>query len=338
MRKVFLLAALLLVLALPFTASAQKADNPGGLDPNGTPIWGNVTILAPFVIDPYVATIGIGGTVDVSTSGVGDGCLGFTDALPSFIFNLNGTTPALTFALLADEDATLVVSKPDGTYSCDDDSGGSLNPLLTISNATAGAYAIWAGRYSQDTGLAYLFISETSVSLTDMVTDAFGAMVGSTGSTGSTDSPATDRLDASFMPNYGSADLASGFTPDPFSVAVVSGNAEGSTVDVSALNISGDFSCRGYATVSPDFIVNWGGGAGALRIFYEADADSTLIIQQPDGSFVCNDDFSGLDPLVDIATPQAGEYVIWVGSYVEGNNAAGTLYVTQNMTLDQNGV
>ncbi len=339
MRKMFLLVALLAVFALPMVVSAQKTDAPGGLDPNGTPIWGSVTVLSPFVLDPYVATVGIGGSVDISASGVGDGCLGFTDALPSFVFNLNAATPSLTFGLVANNDATLVISTPDGAYLCDDDSGGSLNPLITVTNAAQGAYAVWGGVYSQDFTLAYLFISETSGSLTDIVTAGFGSFVGTSGGIVDPGTPSGDlTLDASLTPNYGATDLAPGFTPDRFSVSVVSGNAEGSTVDVSTENPGGDFACRGYATIAPDFVVNWAGGGANLRIFYVAEEDSTLIVQKPDGTFACNDDFSSLNPLVDIANPQAGAYIVWVGSYAEGNNAEGTLYVTENMALDPSGV
>ncbi len=50
--------------------------------------------------------------------------------------------------------------------------------------------------------------------------------------------------------------------------------------------------------------------------------DTTLVIQRPDGTFLCNDDGIGqeLNPLVSAPFP-AGTYKIWVGSYNQGANS-----------------
>jgi hypothetical protein len=327
MRKVFLLAALLTVLALPMTVFAQSE-----LDPTVTPTWGSVTLLPPFLLDPYVATVGIGGTLDVSAANVGSGCLGFTDAAPAFVLNITGAAAGLTFALVSEQDTTIIVATPDGQFLCDDDSGGSLNPLVRVENAAAGAYTVWGGTYSQSSSLGYLVVSEAGGSLSDLVTTAFGSLIGftSSGGGGGFSSAAGSELDANVPANYGSLDLASGFSPSPSTIDVVSGAAEGSQVDVSLLNPDGEFNCRGYATISPDFSINWTGGGDLLRIFFAAEGDATLIVRTPDGSFVCNDDFDGLDPLVDIASPAAGEYDVWVGTYFQGENSAGTLYITES--------
>ena len=49
---------------------------------------------------------------------------------------------------------------PDGSWVCDDDGHGSLNPLVVIRNAPDGLYNIWVGTYGDDLADATIFISE----------------------------------------------------------------------------------------------------------------------------------------------------------------------------------
>lgn len=139
-----------------------------------------------------------------------------------------------------------------------------------------------------------------------------------------TDAPAADELDMTLASNFGSTDLTAGFTPDPFSVDVVSGGP----VDVTYL---GD-GCRGFATAASDYDVTYTAGAQSLlRFYFVADtADTTLVINAPDGSWHCNDDAPGtIDPMIDFNNPEGGRYDIWVGSYQSGTENSGTLFVTE---------
>lgn len=134
------------------------------------------------------------------------------------------------------------------------------------------------------------------------------------------------ELDYTLEPNFGSVDLSAGFTPDPHEVEMVSGG----NVDVFAMDIGSD--CTGYATSAPDFRLNWSGSSEALRIVFignEAGDDATLIVNAPDGSWICNDDFTGFDPAVEIYEPLEGQYDIWVGSYSSEDFIEGTLYITE---------
>lgn len=142
--------------------------------------------------------------------------------------------------------------------------------------------------------------------------------------------PAGDELDYRLQPNFGSEDLTSGFTPDPFSVELTSGGP------IDATYLDGD--CRGYATAAPDFDVTYtAGDLSLLRFYFVADdaEDTTLIINAPDGSWHCNDDAPGtIDPQFDFQDPASGLYDVWVGSYESGAEIDGTLYVTE---LESNG-
>ncbi len=57
------------------------------------------------------------------------------------------------------------------------------------------------------------------------------------------EAPPADELEYQLPPNFGSEDLTSGFTPDPFSVEVTSGGP------IDASYLGGD--CRGFATAAP---------------------------------------------------------------------------------------
>ena len=138
-------------------------------------------------------------------------------------------------------------------------------------------------------------------------------------------SPIADALDMTLPSNFGSTELAAGFSPDPFTDELVSGGP----VDVSYL---GD-GCRGYATEASDYDVTYtAGDQDLLRFYFVADEaeDTTLIINAPDGSWHCNDDAPGtIDPMLDFENPETGRFDIWIGSYDADIQASGTLYVTE---------
>ena len=138
-----------------------------------------------------------------------------------------------------------------------------------------------------------------------------------------------DELDFTLDPNFGSTDLTAGFTPDPFTVAVVSGGP------IDAGYLGGG--CDGWATAAPDYQVTYTSGDQSLLRFYfvpDTSGDATLIINTPDGEWVCGDDsYDGLDPTVDFDGPEGGRYDVWIGSYDDGEQIDGELNVTE---LDSN--
>lgn len=117
-------------------------------------------------------------------------------------------------------------------------------------------------------------------------------------------------------PLYGTVNLSAGFTPDPYVVNVTSGGTR------NAANVSP--SCRGSIADAPDFRVNYRAGSYPLIISVASGADTTLVVNGPDGSWYCDDDggVNGLNPSLRFGSPQSGQYDIWVGDYGGGNNAA----------------
>lgn len=110
-------------------------------------------------------------------------------------------------------------------------------------------------------------------------------------------------------PNYGTVNLVSGFTPDPYVIRLQSGG----NIDTSRLNNN----CRGFITDAPDVRLNYQAGTLPLYISVNSSADTTLVINGPDGSWYCDDDGGtrGLNPSIRFETPQSGRYEIWVGTY-----------------------
>ncbi|MGF1464766.1 MAG: peptidase S1 [Sandaracinaceae bacterium] len=125
--------------------------------------------------------------------------------------------------------------------------------------------------------------------------------------------------------NFGRGQLNGGFMPDPFAVAITSGGG----LDASSMNLAPG--CRGYVTQRPDYILNYSNPASFLRFYFVAagNGDTTLVINDANGRWHCNDDSYGLNPGIDLRNPPQGQYDIWVGSYASGQNIRGQLYVTE---------
>lgn len=109
-------------------------------------------------------------------------------------------------------------------------------------------------------------------------------------------------------PTYGSAELLPGFRPDPLVVSLSAGGPE------DAAQISPN--CSGGIGDAPDFRLTYGSDGEQLFISVASEADTTLVVNLPDGSWFCDDDggLNGFNPGFMAIYPAAGIYDIWVGS------------------------
>jgi hypothetical protein len=131
----------------------------------------------------------------------------------------------------------------------------------------------------------------------------------------------------SLNPTYGVVNLAAGFTPDPYVVNVASGGS------VNAQSLSA--SCRGFIANAPDVRLNYTQGTmSRLIISVNSAADTTLVINGPDGSWYCDDDGgnAGLNPSVTFSPPRGGQYDIWVGTYGNASNQAAQVHISELYT------
>ncbi|WP_374386018.1 peptidase S1 [Brevundimonas sp.] len=121
-------------------------------------------------------------------------------------------------------------------------------------------------------------------------------------------SAAVAQPDMNKDPNYGTVNLESGFTPDPYERSILAG---GSTPASGARS-----GCEGNVSEAPDLQVFFEAGDLDLTFLVEASEDTTLLINTPNGRWYCDDDSGGgFDPKVLITNPQSGRYDVWVGTY-----------------------
>ncbi|WP_420456246.1 hypothetical protein [Rubrivirga sp.] len=96
---------------------------------------------------------GGGETAEVEAGGtvlnpvVGEACHGFLSAGPSATVDTDGDE--VTVSATGDEDLTMVVQAPDGTWTCSDDADGS-DPAATVVGGP-GTYSVWIGTYYRRT-------------------------------------------------------------------------------------------------------------------------------------------------------------------------------------------
>jgi hypothetical protein len=129
--------------------------------------------------------------------------------------------------------------------------------------------------------------------------------------------------DTSLDTNYGEVRLRTGFTPDPHVVPLQAGGS------LAASNAGSN--CTGFITDAPDVRLFFDAGSLPLIISVASAADTTLVVNAPDGSFYCDDDggVNGSNPSVRFNNPRSGRYEIWVGTYRSGSAQPARLHISE---------
>lgn len=298
-------ALLRCVAAMAVICMAATPAYAQNLNTGATGTFGQVRLNAGFEPDPHSVTVNAGGAIE-STRANADCGAGFIAQRPSYSLRYTAGEYPLYISAQSDADTTLAVRAPNGSWSCDDDSGGALNPLVSFTSPASGRYQIWVGRFGvqNETTSAVLSISEVGGPQT---------AVGEGGP------------DFSLDPAYGAVALAAGFTPDPHTQAIAAGGA----FDASQLGGT----CVGWIAQAPDFRVNWTAGSGANPLIFSVNsaADTTLVINDASGAWICDDDGGneGMNPSISITNPPSGQYDVWVGTYSQGELQDSTLHVSE---------
>ena len=263
-----------------------------------TPNFGDLRLKESFLPDPQSVTVTSGGSIDVDS---GDCSYGYVSDAPDvdLYYTTSGGSGLYIYAE-GEGDTMLLINTPSGSWVCDDDSHGDLDPVVFLSGAADGLYNIWVGSFSNENHSATLFVSE----------------INPEGGSSSSGAP-----DLSLDPRYGTVRLDGGFLPDPHTVSVRAGGSI--EVDVGSCSY-------GYVANAPDvdFYYTASGGRD-LYIYVEGSEDTTLLINRPDGTWTCDDDgHTGNNPLVVFQKAEGGLYDIWVGTYGDDLSDA-TLYITE---------
>ena len=141
-----------MVAALAFYCEA-RAD---AQDPDLPATFGQATLQSGFTPDPHVAKLTAGGDIETKLGGQ----RAWVAKAPDYKLTFTPGKLPLTFYVESDDDTTLLINLPDGTWVADDDSGGGTNPLLRFANPQEGRYDIWVGTFGKDTAPATLKITE----------------------------------------------------------------------------------------------------------------------------------------------------------------------------------
>ncbi len=91
--------------------------------------------------------------------------------------------------------------------------------------------------------------------------------------------------------------------------------------------------CAGLVTGAPTYTFDWQGEIDTLRVMFEGDGDSSLLVIGPDRTVVCNDDSadgSNHNPVIDISGPTNGLYAVYVGRLSPEAPVTGVLSITND--------
>jgi hypothetical protein len=129
--------------------------------------------------------------------------------------------------------------------------------------------------------------------------------------------------DANADPNFRTINLRTGFTPDPQVISIRSGG------EIDAQSISS--ACNGFISSAPDVRLNFTAGTLPLILSVAAGADTTLVVNGPDGRWYCDDDggVNGNNPMVRFDAPQSGRYGIWIGTFGNTSLQPGQLNISE---------
>lgn len=150
-------------------------------------------------------------------------------------------------------------------------------------------------------------------------------------------------LDYNGRSNFGGATLTTGFTPDPWAFNLTAGGGRNpvNVADLGMVDAETGRACgRSFVTRRPDFHFTFNAGQRfSLLRFYvitRNNVDATLVINEPNGQWRCNDDHgrgagwgNPTMPTLDFVNPPAGRYDIWVGTYDASANNEAELFVTE---------
>lgn len=130
--------------------------------------------------------------------------------------------------------------------------------------------------------------------------------------------------DFTLDPHFGTVTLSAGFMPDPHSVSI----SAGGSINAAQSEVLAGQNCVGHISGAPDYRVNYTSGSFPLIFRVRSEADTTLVINAPDGSWHCVDDVEGLHPVIRFDSPSSGQYDVWIGTY--GTDAAPSmLHITE---------
>lgn len=124
------------------------------------------------------------------------------------------------------------------------------------------------------------------------------------------------------QPTFADISLEAGFMPDPTRIQVTAGGS------IDAARSRGG-SCVGKIARAPDVRLTYEAGSSPLIIKVGSSEDTTLVVNDANGRWYCDDDSGGgVNPAMRLNNPDSGVYEIWVGTYADEPVSA-TVFITE---------
>jgi hypothetical protein len=228
-----------------------------------------------------------GGLVDAHT--LGNNCRGFIPAAPHLVLSAVDYR-RVVLATAGTHDLTMVVRDASGTFHCDDDSGGSMQPRVEAT-LSPGNHQVWIGTYRANDSSTFTLSVQTQAA-------------GAAGPLGGGLSPQSQAM-------------VSVLDLDRVSTTTSLRGSVYGTVPASAVSPS----CRGYLTSAPQLRLVTR-TPRRVSITATSSTDLTMLARGSGGDVLCADDSNGsTNPTIE-ADIAAGETTVWIGSYGSSSRAS----------------
>lgn len=278
-------------------------------------------------LDPFFVSVNGGGGIDVSA--LSDKCSGFVSGSPVATVHWQGDADTAKIFFFSDHDPTLIIHQPDGTFVCNDDANRLLlDPVINLDHPQKGTYHIWVGSAARDQLIPGVLVMTTrpdvNLGTFDLGQFVKRSLIPETLAQVQGELPLTQVTGALTRLKTTPVTLTPGAAFKPVEI-----EAKG-TVPAFEIQVEGT-QCNGYIGETPDFTFAWSGKADELRVFFEGDADTTLLVVGPNGKVSCADDVAtgkNSNPLLVIPNPVEGNYAVYVGRLNSENPVTGQLTVT----------
>jgi hypothetical protein len=344
-RLLISLTALVAVMLLASTVMAQT--DAGSADATPTPVaeeeatgegatmadeageaFISLNLTAGYAMDPFLVSIEGGGTIDASD--LGEGCSGYVNAAPALTLDWEGEADFAEFFYLSDHDPVMVIETPSGEFLCNDDANEQLlDPVIELPNPEQGVYNVWVGTFDEGQRFPGILVITGRPEINIGTFNLAGLV--------QRDAIPEVHVEAEALRPNTRADLEEAHAQ--LEKTVRESGTDTLTADLTA---EGEFPafdieldelvCNGYLPEIALYAFSEDGNADDLRIFFESEQDSTLLVIGPDSQVWCNDDAeagTNLNPLIDIPTPAAGDYYVYVGRLSLDEAVSGTLTITE---------
>lgn len=343
MKKwIAILALVVLVASISTAALAQDASKPPSGQNDAVDMadvensaFLSLDLAAGFPLDPFFVSVNGGGDLDAST--LSEECTGYINESPIVSLNWSGTAKEAHLFFYSDQDPTLVVQMPDGSYLCNDDAHeGLLDPTISMKNPPAGQYNIWVGSYDEGQLLPGVLVITTksdyqvgNFSLNGFVRRG---QIANRQTEVETYLPEAGKLRAAVTSALEKAVKSAPVLDAKSQVLTKTLTAAGENPAflLPASDNSPSATCTGLVGQEAGALVNLTSKASSLAIFFEGNADSSLVVIAPDGDLYCVDDSadgSNRNPMLTLENPTQGVYAVLVGRFDPANPVTGTLTV-----------